>query len=156
MLAVSDLDTCYLMHCMNGYMSLFINPMQVGFLLSCSRLYVINSRISSNEIIFKGSRPLIVCANMGLVLCPIPSDNCTIYPFRVLFKYFLRYFISLLILYSFCVVMVWVVVYYSQFVDNYVDKFYLIVDNFIKMWITNDKIIIQTYVRVYFAQIVQI
>nr|DAX83712.1 MAG TPA: hypothetical protein [Caudoviricetes sp.] len=32
-------------------------------------------------------------------------------------------------LYSFSIVLVWVIVNYSQFVDNYVDKFYLIVDN---------------------------
>nr|DAX83709.1 MAG TPA: hypothetical protein [Caudoviricetes sp.] len=34
---MSDLDTCYLMPCMNGYMNLFVNPMQVGFLLSCNK-----------------------------------------------------------------------------------------------------------------------
>ena len=91
-------------------MNLFVIAMWVAILLSCSRLYVVNSRILSNEIIFKGSCPLVVCANMGLVLCPVPSDNYTINLFKVLFKYFLRYFISLLILYSFSVVLVWVIV----------------------------------------------
>ena len=94
----------------DGYMNLFIIAMWVAILLSCSRLYVVNSRILSNEIIFKGSCPLVVCANMGLVLCPIPLDNCMINPFKILFKYFLRYFINLLILYSFGVVLVWVIV----------------------------------------------
>lgn len=32
-------------------------------------------------------------------------------------------------MYSFGVVLAWVIVNYSQFVDNYVDKFWLIVDN---------------------------
>ena len=91
-------------------MNLFIIAMWVAILLSCSRLYVVNSRILSNEIIFKGSCPLVVCANMGLILCPIPLDNYTVNPFKILFKYFLRYFISLLKLYSFGMVLVWVVV----------------------------------------------
>ena len=47
---------------------------------------------------------------MGLALRPIRSDNCIINPFKVLFKYFLRYFISLLVLYSFGVILVCVVV----------------------------------------------
>ena len=72
----------------DGYMNLFIIAMWVAILLSCSRLYVVNSRILSNEIIFKGSCPLVVCANNGTCFMSYPFGHFELYSFRTVFQVF--------------------------------------------------------------------
>nr|DAE32917.1 MAG TPA: hypothetical protein [virus sp. ctBS918] len=41
------------------------------------------------------SKHLSYALTMDFVLCPCPLDNYNIIPFKILFKYFLRYFIIL-------------------------------------------------------------
>ena len=79
----------------DGYMNLFVNPMQVGFLLSCSKLCWVNSQVSSNEMIFKGSYPLIVCANNGTCFTSHPLgqlyDISFLWYFQVIFMIFYQF-----------------------------------------------------------------